>query len=181
MFPVKALRAPELVESLAELEKRVGPFVLIQRPPGPLLSRALLQFASGQTTPMTIRGRQGHEVLAMLAKFDDLVVATLPPLGAEAELFVGRSAECALIIHDPSVSKRHAVLRWDRVQGGCSVQDLGSTNGTFVNMTHAGANEVLLKDGDYLSFGDAQFVYLLAATLQEQLRTSLSMRGGPRI
>ena len=177
MFPVKALRAREFVESREALEQFVGPFALIQRPPPPLLSRALLEFATSRTTPMTQRDRGGHEIVAMLSRFDDLVVATLPPVGHDAELLVGRTADCTLMISDPSVSKRHAVLRWDRTQAGCSVQDLGSTNGTFVNMSEIGREEVLLADGDTLGFGDAQFVYLLVPTLQEQLRTSLHAAG----
>lgn len=174
MFPVKALRSPSLVSSLEELERFVGPFVLIQRPPELLLHRGLWEFSAARTVPMTLKGLMGPEIIAMLARFDDLVVATLPPLENEAELLVGRTAECTLIIHDPSVSKRHAMLRWDRTQAGCSLQDLGSTNGTWVNMRDIGREEVLLSDADTIGFGDAQFVYLLVGTLQEQLRLSMA-------
>jgi pSer/pThr/pTyr-binding forkhead associated (FHA) protein len=51
------------------------------------------------------------------------------PLG-EAPLAIGRGSECEIQIEDEYVSTRHAVLR---PQGTTwYVEDLGSTNGTFV-------------------------------------------------
>ncbi|WP_020575022.1 FHA domain-containing protein FhaB/FipA [Actinopolymorpha alba] len=51
------------------------------------------------------------------------------PLG-DTPLAIGRGSECELHIDDEYVSTRHAVLR---PQGGTwYVEDLGSTNGTFV-------------------------------------------------
>jgi pSer/pThr/pTyr-binding forkhead associated (FHA) protein len=43
---------------------------------------------------------------------------------------IGR-AECEVELNDPDVSRRHALIRV--VDGGLAVEDLGSTNGTFVN------------------------------------------------
>ena len=62
------------------------------------------------------------------------------------ELVVGR-ADAHVIVEDPAVSRRHAVVRLegDRV----TVEDLGSTNGTWVNgrriegPTHLGPGDVL--------------------------------------
>ncbi|MGW5359407.1 FHA domain-containing protein FhaB/FipA [Actinopolymorpha pittospori] len=51
------------------------------------------------------------------------------PLG-DAPLVIGRGAECELAIDDEYVSTRHAVLRPQ--SGTWYVEDLGSTNGTFV-------------------------------------------------
>ncbi len=48
----------------------------------------------------------------------------------QGELTLGRE-HADLVIDDPEVSRRHAVLR--AVEGGLEVQDLGSANGTFVN------------------------------------------------
>jgi pSer/pThr/pTyr-binding forkhead associated (FHA) protein len=44
---------------------------------------------------------------------------------------VGREG-CDVLLADPEVSRRHAVLR-DIPPRGPSIEDLGSTNGTFVN------------------------------------------------
>ena len=51
--------------------------------------------------------------------------------GLERSAVIGRSARRAdLVLHDPEVSRRHASLHLD--EDGVSVEDLGSTNGTFV-------------------------------------------------
>jgi hypothetical protein len=51
------------------------------------------------------------------------------PLG-DAPLVIGRGAECEIQVDDEYVSTRHAVLRPQ--SGSWYVEDLGSTNGTFV-------------------------------------------------
>ncbi len=68
---------------------------------------------------------------------------------------MGRDAGVDLMIADESsVSRRHAEIR---VEGSrVFVQDLGSTNGTFVNGVRV-AQEVELKPGDELLFGAAKF------------------------
>lgn len=147
---------------------QLGPFVLVQKPPTPVLAAVAMRMGAGRTVAMAHRRRLVEELVAMLHGFDDLLVATLPPLGGVEELQVGRLPDCELLIEEPSVSKRHAVLRWDAASARCTVQDVGSTNGTFVNANQIGG-EVVLQDGDTLSFGDAQFIYLLAETLRGQL------------
>jgi pSer/pThr/pTyr-binding forkhead associated (FHA) protein len=78
---------------------------------------------------------------------------------------------CLLVVKDPSVSKLHARLRWSERDGACTVQDMGSMNGTYVNAVPLGSQqEVALNDGDALSFGDAQFLYLRTETLHAHLR-----------
>ncbi|QLQ16791.1 MAG: FHA domain-containing protein [Micropruina sp.] len=46
-------------------------------------------------------------------------------------ILIGRTAECQLILDDDYVSSRHA--RITRADNGYVVEDLGSTNGTYVN------------------------------------------------
>ncbi|NNG19836.1 FHA domain-containing protein [Naumannella sp. ID2617S] len=45
---------------------------------------------------------------------------------------IGRSADCQIILDDDYVSTRHARLAADSA-GGWFIEDLGSTNGTYVN------------------------------------------------
>ena len=71
---------------------------------------------------------------------------------------------------DGSVSKHHAELRWNEAERQCTVKDLGSRNGTFVNGASTGPREAVLRDGDILSFGHVQFWYLLTETLHTRLR-----------
>jgi hypothetical protein len=57
-------------------------------------------------------------------------------------------------LQDPTISSRHAAMVVDAQSGGVSVEDTGSTNGTFVNDEHIGFNgRRELRDGDRLRFG----------------------------
>ena len=46
-------------------------------------------------------------------------------------LVIGRHTSCDVVVDDPQVSRRHAVL--ERVAGGWTAADLGSRNGTTLN------------------------------------------------
>jgi DNA-binding winged helix-turn-helix (wHTH) protein len=71
---------------------------------------------------------------------------------AEGENIVGRGVECSLVIEAISVSRRHA--RFMISAASASVEDLGSTNGTFVNEAPISA-ATELKDGDVVTLGKA--------------------------
>jgi Protein of unknown function (DUF3662)/FHA domain len=64
-------------------------------------------------------------------------------------LVLGRLPECAVVVDDPNVSRRHAEIR--RRGSDVVVVDLGSTNGTRVNGIRV--KEQLLKDGDEIEVG----------------------------
>jgi pSer/pThr/pTyr-binding forkhead associated (FHA) protein len=64
---------------------------------------------------------------------------------------VGREG-CDILLADPEASRRHAVLRDDPGLGP-QVEDLGSTNGTYVNDRRVdGASR--LRSGDVIRFGN---------------------------
>jgi len=50
---------------------------------------------------------------------------------SRTQVVVGRQADCEIIVHDTSVSRRHCVIAPE--EGGFVVVDLGSANGTLVN------------------------------------------------
>lgn len=52
-------------------------------------------------------------------------------LPLEGGVLIGRSSDCQLLLEDDYVSTRHA--RITRSSTGYQVEDLGSTNGTFIN------------------------------------------------
>src|SRR5579884_1162552 len=52
------------------------------------------------------------------------------PLKADL-IRVGSNSDCSIVLDDPTVSQSHAVFR--NIEGRWLLQDLGSTNGTWVN------------------------------------------------
>jgi predicted component of type VI protein secretion system len=67
------------------------------------------------------------------------------------QLIIGRDAVHAIAINDAEVSRKHARMTF---QGGKYViEDLGSTNGTFVNGQRL-TTATVLKPGDVVSLGE---------------------------
>jgi hypothetical protein len=67
------------------------------------------------------------------------------------QLIIGRDASNSITINDAEISRKHSRLSF---QGGKYVlEDLGSTNGTFVNGQRL-AGPVVLKPGDVVSLGE---------------------------
>ena len=79
---------------------------------------------------------------------------TLPPGGG----IIGRSRDCAIVLDDAGVSRRHAELRPHG--DGWTVADLGSTNGVLVNGTALEGVQAL-QPGDQLELGSTQLVFEL--------------------
>lgn len=75
------------------------------------------------------------------------------PLGMEAT--IGRTPENEIAVEIAEVSRRHAQLSF--VDGGFTIKDLRSNNGTFVNGKRVA--EARLKDGDQVQVGPAVFVF----------------------
>ncbi len=187
MFTIKELT--KLSQSLkpSALRKQLGPFVLVQRPPEEEahVPHKLSEpddptnpWGEPESTSVARAGAVSDGTLALAFQFDSLAVATLPPLQGVDELVVGRQPDCDLVINDGSVSKRHAVLRWDAQRARATLQDLGSRNGTFINAGPKLMGEATVHDGDILSFGEVQFWFLLTETMLERLApTSRLPRG----
>ena len=53
------------------------------------------------------------------------------PLPDSGEIVIGRSSELDMVLVEDMVSRRHATISY--ADGQVSIEDLGSTNGTFVN------------------------------------------------
>ncbi|HVB71814.1 MAG TPA: FHA domain-containing protein [Acidimicrobiales bacterium] len=67
---------------------------------------------------------------------------------------IGRSADCDLQISDTYLSSRHARLANDN--GDLTIEDLGSTNGTYVNQEMV-KGRLLLEKGDIVQVGGVLF------------------------
>jgi hypothetical protein len=71
---------------------------------------------------------------------------------------IGRAADADIPIEDPFASGRHARVYED--DGRCFVEDMSSTNGTFLNGRRVGARE-RLRAQDRIRIGDTEFRYEL--------------------
>jgi len=77
-------------------------------------------------------------------------VGKVYPLEAQV-ISIGRDATNMVVINDAEVSRRHA--RLELRTSAYAIQDLGSTNGTFINGTRLSGIQVL-NPGDTVTFGE---------------------------
>jgi pSer/pThr/pTyr-binding forkhead associated (FHA) protein len=71
------------------------------------------------------------------------------PLPSEREIVIGRGGELDIVLVEDMVSRKHAKITTQ--QGKIIIQDLGSTNGTFVNGEKI--KRARLKEGDRVLIG----------------------------
>lgn len=93
------------------------------------------------------------------------------------QLTIGRDASNGVAINDAEISRKHSRLSF---QGGKYVlEDLGSTNGTFVNGQRL-AGPVVLKPGDVVSLGE-QIVLMYDAINMDPGATMAAPRRSARV
>jgi pSer/pThr/pTyr-binding forkhead associated (FHA) protein len=113
----------------------------------------------------------------IMASQFQLIMRTGPTPGATFilegdQLNIGRDSTNEITINDAEISRRHARLTF---QGGKYVlEDLGSTNGTFVNGQRLAGPRVL-KAGEVVSFGE-QIVLVFEVTTNDPGATMVSPR-----
>jgi hypothetical protein len=64
---------------------------------------------------------------------------------------IGRDITNDIVINDPEVSRHH--LRFTKVASGYNIEDLGSTNGTFINGQRISGSKPL-NNGDMIGLGE---------------------------
>ncbi|WNG42375.1 DUF4388 domain-containing protein [Archangium violaceum] len=72
------------------------------------------------------------------------------PLKTEKQIVIGRSSELDMVLVEDMVSRKHARIIVNGA-GQISIEDLGSTNGTFVNGEKV--KQATLKEGDRILIG----------------------------
>jgi hypothetical protein len=72
------------------------------------------------------------------------------------ETTIGRSSECHVSVPLPNVSRIHARLVYHDHE--YRIEDLGSTNGTFVNGVQI--QRCIMRHNDQIQIGDAKIIYL---------------------
>lgn len=91
------------------------------------------------------------------------------PLRPNREIVIGRSSDLDMVLVEDMVSRKHAKIATD--DGSISIQDLGSTNGTFVNGEKI--RTVRLKEGDRILIGTS-IIKLVATNSETPQSPSLS-------
>lgn len=71
-----------------------------------------------------------------------------------ARTVIGKGSECDLVLNEPSMSRRHAMI--ENTPDGLFLRDLGSANGTYVNGTSV--RDTVLRPGDQLAFDQNRFL-----------------------
>ncbi len=94
----------------------------------------------------------------MTTKFQ-LVVEQGPRLGQafplkDSIITIGRDPMADVSLPDPEVSRQHARMARDE-QGDYKIQDLGSTNGTFINGQRLGGEAQTLRAGQVILLGSS--------------------------
>jgi hypothetical protein len=135
-----------------ELHRRLG---------GPETASGTDASAQGEITTTTPERPQGTDVASKPANTPALVCLTSdgprPFALAEGTITIGRSADCDIQILTHFVSREHARLTVSP-RGGVLIEDLGSTNGVFVNSLRIDRQE--LRHGDLVTVGESQFRFL---------------------
>jgi pSer/pThr/pTyr-binding forkhead associated (FHA) protein len=71
------------------------------------------------------------------------------PLKSDKQIVIGRSSELDMVLVEDMVSRKHAKIQV--ASGAITIEDLGSTNGTFVNGEKV--KQARLKEGDRILIG----------------------------
>ncbi len=94
-------------------------------------------------------------------------------LGADPFVVLGRSKACEVAIFSEEVSRRHAQIGSDET--GCTIVDLGSSNGTKVNGERVRAPRRLRND-DVISLGTINLRFLVLECAREELAARFEQR-----
>lgn len=89
----------------------------------------------------------------------------------DRDMLVGRHQLADIVLQSAEISRKHATFLFK--EQALWVQDLGSSNGTFVNDKRIETAEVLLKEGDVVQFASLKFSVLEPAkVLEEQVEVA---------
>ena len=101
-----------------------------------------------------------------------------------AEMFVGRDSSCQRVFDRPSVSGRHARLRRDG--SNIVIEDLGSSNGTFINGRRV-EGPTVVRPGDLVGLGVETFRLATSAPAvastqrMDAIRPAITLRPLPTV
>ncbi len=90
----------------------------------------------------------------------------------QPEIGIGKATHNQIVLSDPTVSNSHAVIMVR--DGGYSIVDLGSRNGTFVNGERLSAHARTLLHGDSIQLGQTTLTFRNSGQTTENVTATLS-------
>lgn len=116
-----------------------------------ILRVASVQSKPEKEAPTSARHRRGG---ALALKFIEPLERGGERIDVERAVTIGRGTDCDLSLQDTYLSSRHARIAND--EGDLSIEDLGSTNGTYVNQELV-KGRIELERGDIVQVGGILF------------------------
>lgn len=99
--------------------------------------------------------------------FNEEILKEIPLV--QPQMWIGRRPHNSIVIDNPAVSGEHARIILE--EGGYSIEDMASTNGTFVNDKRVDRHP--LQDGDRIRIGKHVLVYADGEVAPDQPSASL--------
>lgn len=128
---------------------------------------------------VTLRLAMASEIAAGLDQhFTPRLIGVLPSgekilaILNSVETEIGKAAHNRIAISDPTVSNTHAIVL--ARDGGYSIVDLGSSNGTFINDQKLGKEPHTLQHGDKIQLGQVMLTFRNPAETTENKTARLS-------
>lgn len=152
------------------VERYRGAFLLAMG----FLSAEVIRARSGEdegradaTTAINFKGRLRHDAMAAHPLAGQAFFIS-PTADGDTGLTIGRGADCDLTVPERSVSEEHC--RIEVTADGVKAIDVGSTNGTTVNLERLEPMKPkVLADEDILTLGRYSFQLLSAPTMYSEL------------
>lgn len=111
---------------------------------------------------MTLTGRERRQPCLVQFSGQDL---GRPHFVNAGDSVVGRDPRAEIFINEPKLSRQQCQITFDKKS--CSIIDLRSANGTYVNRIKVGIQPVALNDGDTVILGNTTFKFFAPGNVEQ--------------